>query len=324
MSTRLKVIRGFGLALLLGWSAGLFAATQETKPAPQPAPTAQAQPAAQQPAQPAAAEAKPAEETPSCSDCHDQAKAFVSNVHAFGSGSKGAVSNDVCTPCHGDGTEHIQNGGDKSKISVPRGLTGANETCLMCHQTTTDKVSRRGGMHSNSSAVNCLSCHSIHNAQSEHLVAAPQLQLCGTCHTQAASFRNKPYAHRLDRGGMQCSTCHEPHGRPGRESIRTTSSGETVCVGCHTDKRGPFVFKHGALAAGECASCHEPHGSMNSKQLTRASVSQVCLECHSTIGAETFAGQPPAFHNVSTARYQNCTTCHAAIHGSNRDPQLLK
>ena len=300
MSTTSKLIRGTALALFLIGSGGLIA--QE----------------AQQKAEPAK------EQQPSCGDCHDQAKAFVTNVHAFGSGKAGAVSNDVCTTCHGDGTEHIAGGGDKTKISVPRGVTGANETCLTCHQKTTDSVSRKGGMHSNSTAVNCLSCHSIHSAKADHLVAGPQLALCGTCHTQAASFRNKPYAHRLDRGGMECSTCHEPHGRPGKDSIRTTSSGEIACVGCHTDKRGPYVFKHGAIAAGECATCHEPHGSMNAKMLTRATVSQVCLECHSTINTVSYGSQPPAFHNVSTARYQNCTTCHAAIHGSNRDPQLLK
>jgi DmsE family decaheme c-type cytochrome len=268
--------------------------------------------------------AAPADQPPSCGDCHDQAKTFDTNVHAFGAGKKGALTNDVCTTCHGDGADHIANGGDKTKITVPRGLTGANDTCLMCHQKTTDTMSRRGGMHSNSAAVNCLSCHSIHNAKSDHLVATAQMELCGSCHTQAASLRNKPYGHKLDRGVMQCSTCHEPHGRPGKDSVRTTASGELACVGCHTDKRGPYVYRHGAVAAGDCSTCHEMHGSMNPKQLTRANVQQVCLECHSTIGSATFGSQPPSFHNVSTARYQNCTTCHAAIHGSNRDPQLLK
>ena len=255
-------------------------------------------------------------------------KAFETNPHAFGAAKKGALSNDVCTTCHGDGAEHIAGGGDKTKITVPRGLAGANETCMLCHQKTTDKVSRRGGMHSNSAAVNCLTCHSIHKAQSDHLVVAPQMSLCGTCHAQGASFRNKPFGHRLDRAnnrtGMQCSTCHEPHGRPGKDSIKTTSAGEVACLGCHADKRGPFVFKHGALAAGDCTSCHEVHGSVNPKQLKRATVQQVCLECHSTITTATFGSQPPAFHNISTARYQNCTTCHVAIHGSNRNPQLLK
>lgn len=71
-------------------------------------------------------------------------------------------------------------------------------------------------------------------------------------------------------------------------------------------------------------SCHLPHGSVNPKQLTRANVYQLCLECHSPIAGGTLGSQPPSFHNLTSARYQNCTTCHVAIHGSNRDPQLLK
>jgi nitrate/TMAO reductase-like tetraheme cytochrome c subunit len=55
-------------------------------------------------------------------------------------------------------------------------------------------------------------------------------------------------------------------------------------------------------------------------------VAQLCIECHSPIASvsTTFGSQPPSFHNLSLPRYQNCTTCHVAIHGSNRDPQLLK
>jgi nitrate reductase cytochrome c-type subunit len=51
---------------------------------------------------------------------------------------------------------------------------------------------------------------------------------------------------------------------------------------------------------------------------------QVCIECHSPITGGTLGSQPPSFHNLTSPRYQNCTTCHVAIHGSNRDPQLLK
>lgn len=291
---------------------------------------------AQEPEQPATSTAAPAEETvvPSCSDCHEQAAAFVNNPHARGAVVKGAVSNDVCTTCHGDGTEHIEAGGDKTKITVPRGLTGANDTCMLCHDTNTDRITRRGGMHSNSAAVNCLTCHSVHHSdpRSAHLVAKPQLALCGSCHTQSASIRNKPYAHRLDRGGMTCSSCHEPHGRPSTSTrslasvghLRLTKSGEAPCLSCHTEKRGPWVFPHGANEVASCTSCHDSHGSANPKQLKRATVQQVCIECHSPIGPGTLGSQPPSFHNLSNPRFQNCTTCHVAVHGSNRDPQLLK
>jgi len=274
--------------------------------------------------------ATPTTETavPSCADCHDQAKAFLTNPHARGGVTNGVVSNDVCTSCHGDGTEHIESGGDKTKIAVPRGRTGSDETCLLCHEQT------RGGMHASSGTVNCLTCHSIHasDSRSPHLVAKPQLALCGSCHTQSRSMRNKPYAHRLDRGGMTCSSCHDPHGRraKGERSLatlghlRTTRAGEAPCVSCHTEKRGPFVFSHGGAEVGECTTCHETHGSSNPKMLVRATVRQVCIECHSPIGNARLGSQPPSFHNLSLPRYQNCTTCHVAVHGSNRDPQLLK
>ena len=250
----------------------------------------------------------------------------------------GVVSNDACSTCHGDGTEHIADPSDKTKIATPRGRTGSDETCLLCHDTVTDKMSKRAGVHANSEAVNCLTCHSIHKAdpRSAHLVAKPQLALCGTCHTQSASMRNKPYAHRMDRGGMSCSSCHEPHGRPSKGErslallghLRTTAAGEAPCLSCHTEKRGPFVFPHGAGEVADCTACHETHGSSNPKMLVRATVQQVCIECHSPAmtagGTATLGSQPPSFHNLSLPRYRNCTSCHVAVHGSNRDPQLLK
>lgn len=305
--------------LLLGFPARTVA--QEAQ-APVPPP-------ATEPATATAAEEAP---SPSCSDCHDQAKHFVTNPHARGAVTNGVVSNDACATCHGDGTEHMEAGGDKTKIVVPRGRTGSDETCLLCHEQT------KGGMHANSEQVNCLTCHSIHSSdpRSPHLVAKPQLALCGTCHTQPASMRNKPYAHRLDRGGMACSTCHDPHGRRARGEqsmaivghLRTSSArgrvAEAPCLSCHTEKRGPFVFSHGAAEVGDCTTCHETHGSSNPNQLRRATVQQVCMECHSPTTTATLGSQPPSFHNLSLPRYQNCTTCHVAVHGSNRDPQLLK
>lgn len=308
MSMRPYALGGIALLLFLGLSPG---------------------PAAAAPQAPAAAPAAAAEQAPTmaCGDCHDQAKVFNTNPHARGQVKAGVVPNSVCESCHGSGAAHIEGGGDKTKIVRPTGLAGA-DTCLKCHDTNTDKITRHGGgMHANSAAVNCLTCHSIHSVDAHvlHLLARPQLALCATCHpSQAASFRNKPYAHRLGRGGMECSSCHEPHGRPGRESLKITRAGELPCLSCHMDKRGPFVFQHDALAAGDCLSCHEQHGSSNPKRLKRANVYQLCLECHSPISANTLGSQPPSFHNISTARYQNCTTCHVAIHGSNRSPQLLK
>jgi DmsE family decaheme c-type cytochrome len=271
----------------------------------------------------------PADALPACGDCHaDQADPFHTNPHGHGKATKGQpIPNAVCEACHGDGKAHIEAGGDKTLISTPRDRAGADKFCLSCHDFTSDRISRHAGVHANSASVNCTTCHSIHKAEprAPHLLAKPQLALCAACHaTQVASFRNKPYAHRLGRAGVECSSCHEPHGRPGRESLALTRAGELPCLSCHFEKRGPFVFQHGAGAVGDCLECHDAHGSSNPKMLKRATVAQLCIECHSPIAAGTLGSQPPSFHNLSQPRFQNCTTCHVAVHGSNRDPQLLR
>jgi DmsE family decaheme c-type cytochrome len=276
--------------------------------------------------QPAAA-AAPAAEIPSCGDCHDQAKVFATNPHGHGKAEKGVVPNSVCESCHGPGQAHIESGGEKDKIIKPAGRAGADKTCLTCHDLANDQVSRHAGMHANSATVNCLTCHSIHSSapRETHLLVKNQLALCNTCHQpQVSSFRNKPFGHHIGRAGMNCTSCHEPHGRPARESMRTTFAGESTCLNCHADKRGPFVFQHGSVAIGECTTCHEQHGSSNPRRLKRANVWQLCIECHSPIAGDTLGSQPPSFHNLSNPRYLNCTNCHVAIHGSNRSPQLFK
>jgi DmsE family decaheme c-type cytochrome len=291
-------------------------AQQPPAPSPPPAPAT------------ATAAAEP-EALPSCGDCHaEQASAFGTNAHGHGKSPKGeAVPNAVCESCHGSGKAHIEGGGDKALIAIPRGVGGADKFCLSCHNLLSDRISRHAGAHANSVAVNCLTCHSIHKAEprAPHLLAKSELALCSTCHaTQAASFRNKPYTHRIGRAGVECSSCHEPHGRPARESLALTRAGELPCLGCHVEKRGPFVFQHAAGAAGDCLDCHGAHGSSNPKMLKRATVAQLCIECHSPIAAGTLGSQPPSFHNLSQPRYQNCTSCHVAVHGSNRNPQLLR
>jgi len=88
-----------------------------------------------------------------------------------------------------------------------------------------------------------------------------------------------------------------------------------VCLDCHAEKTGPFVYPHPPQQVNGCINCHVPHGSPNPKLLTRHRVAALCLECHTDV---------PSFHDVSRPRYQSCQNCHAAVHGSNRDPRLMK
>ena len=273
-----------------------------------------------------------AAQTPACADCHDEAKVFARTPHAHVSppgqaGAEKAPAGDaVCATCHGDGTKHAEAGGDKSLI---RGLHGADgaAVCVTCHTETAARRSFKNGMHASTATVNCLSCHSLHAsvAPGRNLLARAPVALCASCHPgQASSLANKPFAHRMGRGAMDCASCHDPHGQDAARSLQRTFTGELACLSCHAEKRGPFVFEHVGSIAGDCMSCHEPHGSANARMLKRARVDRLCLECHSPMSAKTLGSQPPSFHNISLPRYQNCTTCHVAIHGSNLSPQFLK
>jgi DmsE family decaheme c-type cytochrome len=306
MAMKPWVLGGIG-ALVLGLSAG--PASAQTPPP----------------------KAEKAEAAAACTDCHDQqAKTFPGNPHTRIPGApfgKPETPNAACNACHGEGAKHMASSGeDKSDIRVLKGRKGA-DFCLTCHTSTQIHASYQTGIHASSEAVNCLSCHSIHSSEPKtaHLLVKKPSEVCATCHpAQAASFVNKPFAHRLGRGGMECSSCHDPHGLAKDKGLRLTRAGELPCLNCHAEKRGPFVFEHVNGVVGNCLTCHENHGSSNNKRLIRARVANLCLECHSTLTTATLGSQPPAFHNISLPRYQNCTTCHVAVHGSNLSPRLFK
>jgi DmsE family decaheme c-type cytochrome len=109
---------------------------------------------------------------------------------------------------------------------------------------------------------------------------------------------------------------------------QTFAANNPGCIRCHGDKRGPFTFEHAPLRWDGCPACHEPHGSTNPRLLIRHEVRLVCLECHANlpnVTPDAKAGVvPPAFHNLNSPVYQNCTVCHQKIHGSYLDRNFLK
>ena len=96
-----------------------------------------------------------------------------------------------------------------------------------------------------------------------------------------------------------------------------------MCGRCHTEKQGPFLFEHAAIRLRGCQGCDEPHGSNNPKMLIRTEMTSLCLECHSR-SANVITAQPPSLHNLNSATYRNCTTCHVMIHGSNFDRLFMR
>lgn len=247
-----------------------------------------------------------------CQTCHEDVykKEFAATPHF-----KTTLENGHgCESCHGPGSAHVEGGGDVSKITSFKSLSrqDASARCLSCHGEAHEQRRFAQSPHNNND-VGCLDCHSPHHAKEpQRLLVQNQPQLCYGCHTSAKADFAKPFHHRVEQGLIQCSDCHSPHGTGSVRQVRALPSGDFVCYKCHADKQGPFVYEHVPVKTEGCASCHTPHGSTNPRLLRVSQINLLCLQCH------TFPTQGPIgpAHNQSQ-KYQACTMCHQAIHGSN-------
>jgi predicted CXXCH cytochrome family protein len=279
--------------------------------------------------------------TETCAACHEpQFKSFDGTKHGklhTISSWKGKVVG--CESCHGPGKAHVEDPTKTNIISFKRlDAKATSETCLSCHAGKENHTNFRRGEHWRNN-VGCTECHTAHGpdhgtfkagsstfvgdvaAQKpgqahKAMLRSNEPQLCMSCHTETKAQFSKPFRHKVLEGTMNCSDCHNPHGGFEQKQAKLSVGADAACIKCHSNKQGPFVFEHAPLKVEGCAACHTPHGSANPKMLKRNSVRQLCLECHSSI-TDQFAPDVPSFHNQAVLRYQSCTTCHSAIHGSN-------
>lgn len=275
-----------------------------------------------------------------CKACHeDQFKNF--------SGTKHAKLHDVaswrdkakgCESCHGPGKEHVENGGDKTKIIsfVGKNAKEISETCLACHSGKESHNNFRRGEHWRNN-IGCTDCHTSHGSPTGDLspgsatqigtftntnpppamLKSNEQQLCISCHSEVKSHFAKPFRHKVMEGTMNCSDCHNAHGGFESKQAKLGVAADAACAKCHADKMGPFVFEHAPLKTEGCAACHTPHGSANPRLLKRHQVRQLCLECHSGITEQLSDGPTGGPHDQKTLLQRNCTACHTMIHGSN-------
>jgi DmsE family decaheme c-type cytochrome len=270
-----------------------------------------------------------------CQACHEDIyKAFQKNPHhAVEKDARRKWEGKACESCHGAGSVHAEST-EKKDIVNPAGLAAseADRGCLGCHLNQPTHVGRVFGGHGKNQ-VSCVSCHSIHGTAPESLVArkaATVNKKCAECHTPVWAEFQRPHKHRLPEGAMSCVDCHNPHGSFLPRSMQTVSANEPGCFKCHGDKRGPFTYEHAPVRFEGCTACHQPHGSANPRMLNRHEVRLTCLECHANLPLVTppasngMGGVPPAFHDLRSPRYRNCTICHVKIHGSHVNRALLR
>lgn len=278
----------------------------------------------------------------SCKACHeDQFNSFSGTKHAkLAQVASWKDKVQGCESCHGPGKAHLEDATDKTKIISFTGKSSKviSETCLGCHAGKESHNNFRRGEHWRND-VGCTECHTPHgpshgdsaassitliadvtkqnpNVATVAMLKKSEPQLCITCHSEVKSQFSKPNHHKVLEGTMKCSDCHNAHGGFEAKQTKLAVGADAACIKCHADKQGPFAFEHAPLKTEGCSACHTPHGSNNPKMLRRASIRQLCMECHTTL-SNAEPGAPQAPHDQRTARYNNCTVCHAKIHGSN-------
>lgn len=261
-----------------------------------------------------------------CAACHDpETKSFNHGPHwKNGLDKKRGPEWQGCEGCHGPGKAHVEGGGDVTKIIrfTKLSSTDVSRRCLDCHEFGEEHSNFLRSEHLKNN-VGCIDCHSIHAPKVERrLLKASQPLLCYNCHLNVKPEFSRPFHHRVNEGLLVCSNCHNQHGGFMTRQLRSTAAQDQLCFNCHTDKAGPFAFEHAPVKTEGCVICHAPHGSANPRLLRRSNINLLCLECH-TLTVDSNVPGIPSFHNQSQ-KYQSCTLCHVAIHGSNSDHFFFK
>lgn len=289
-----------------------------------------------------------------CGECHgDVGTDFHKSGHAtFSADPKLPIDKQGCEGCHGPGAFHIREEDPIVLSFSSMSAKDIAAACLRCHGDVMTNNNWHRTIHG-AAEVACTSCHGIHPASEEAgmdvgerntlkkkifpgakdskaLLKKDEASLCNECHASVtAKFRQNSH-HPIPEGKMVCSDCHSPHpvkaslkggGNEGAgaknlnlNNVKHGALKNDMCVTCHGEVAGPFVFTHDPVqgfAGDGCAECHDPHGSTNPKMLKGFSRG-LCAQCHTDKLATHFPGR-------------TCWTsgCHVAVHGSNTSKELL-
>jgi DmsE family decaheme c-type cytochrome len=253
-----------------------------------------------------------------CLTCHeDKNKGYEGTPHARVANPRTPAAGKGCESCHGPGQAHAESGGE-APMKNPKELKPqeVSEICTTCHNRS--EHNQWDGSKHDSRNVSCATCHSVHEAKSEHkqLKTATITETCVQCHRKEVNKVHKSSHMPVKEGNMECTTCHNPHGSQNVKMLREGNSVNEACATCHAEKRGPFLWEH-AVGRENCTTCHDPHGSNNDRMLV-AKVPMLCQRCHNHSRHPATIYDQTAVNNKSNRiAGRGCLNCHSMVHGSN-------
>jgi DmsE family decaheme c-type cytochrome len=256
--------------------------------------------------------------TEDCRGCHEDNLTLYNRTYH-------AAQEESCFSCHKGAAaeEHLkgqQEGNDVPGPSIEALDSGeANAICLSCHESS-HHPTWEGGMHDRRD-VKCIDCHAVHSFQSERsqLKQASASEVCSACHPAIRAMSLRTSHHPVREGLMGCESCHNPHDGSRPKMIKADWANE-LCLQCHTEKRGPFLWEHAPVRE-SCLNCHNPHGSNHDKLLV-AKPPYLCQRCHlntrhpGTLYDGVNAGGTLAAASNRAVEHA-CKNCHQNIHGGN-------
>ncbi len=217
--------------------------------------------------------------------CHVAVKQFK-RIH-------GPVNVNACDACH------TLDSAEKHTFKLAR---DKDKLCGFCHQVDTGEAKV---IHKPVQQGECLACHNPHGgADKAYFRGKTMGETCNTCHQSVTGGRK--HVHGPVAAGA-CGACHQAHASELPKLL--VKQGRELCISCHQELDEKFAamrFKHKPVE-GDCLVCHDSHASDHAS-ITRDEPLKLCTtSCHENVRK---AATEAKYKHSAVTQENACANCH--------------